>query len=98
MTDPELLKVWIALLAFAGGIIAALLGFWKSSEPFAIKKFLTSIVAAFGSALVFPFAYDNLGDSLTYAIGAAAFLSGMGVDLGKNGVVGLLKSSPAVPK
>jgi len=84
--------LWIGLLAFAGGLVAALLGWFESKKPFNGKKFgssaIRALVAGFGIALVYNFqAFLTPLDLIT------AFLSGAGVDVVGNRIGGAFKKS-----
>lgn len=73
----------VALAAFAGGLIAAALGWLESQEPFEARKFTTSVLRAFVAGVAFGAAYTFTGPVEILDI-FAAFLAGAGVDvLGK---------------
>ena len=71
----------VALAAFAGGIVAALLGWLGNSDPFNAKAFLWSVVrslvAAVGTAVAFN--YASILPPMAYLV---AFLTGTGVEVG----------------
>jgi len=73
--------IWVAIMAFFGGIVSGLLGWCESGQDFIARKFcatvLRSLVAAAGTALAYPF-IENLG--LVPGL-ISAFLAGAGVDV-----------------
>ena len=81
--------LYIAGVAFIGGITSALLGWLDSNEAFNIRKFtysiVHSIVAGVGFALTYPYI-----PPLTAAMLMVAFLGGMGVDAGLNRAEGAI--------
>lgn len=80
-------KVYIALAALFGGIIAALLGWLESKEPFEGRKFGGSIVRSLIAGVVLA-----LGSSLAGPVDMPAllyaFLGGAGVDVIGNRLAG----------
>jgi len=75
--------VWVAITAFLGAIVVALLGWADSKEPFDGKKFLASALRGLVAAVTFA-----VGVAITSTAGwgfyAVAFLGGAGLDaLGK---------------
>jgi len=82
--------LWIGLLAFAGGVIAALLGWLESKLPFDAKKFSSSAIRALAAGLGIALAY-NFQDFLTPLDLIAAFLSGAGVDVVGNRIGGAIR-------
>lgn len=82
--------LWIGLLAFAGGVMAALLGWCESKQPFNAKKFgssaIRALLAGFGIAIAY-----NFQNFLTPLDLVAAFLSGAGVDAVGNRIGGILR-------
>ena len=79
--------IYVGIAAFLGAIIASLLGWADTSEPFIRRKFLTSairgLVGAIGIAVVF-----NYGGSAGPIMYLLAFLAGAGIDAGGNRVAG----------
>lgn len=70
----------IAVAAFVGGIVVALLGWTETKEPFNARKFASSIIRSLIAAVVFAVAYNySEVTPLSYLI---AFLGGAGVDAG----------------
>ncbi|MGI2336137.1 MAG: hypothetical protein ACRKGH_05780 [Dehalogenimonas sp.] len=80
-------KVYIALAALFGGIVAALLGWLESQEPFDGRKFGGSVVRSLIAGVVLA-----LGSSLAGPVDIAAllyaFLGGAGVDVIGNRLAG----------
>lgn len=73
----------VAIMALAGGMTVALLGWGDSGEPFNPKKFAMSIVHSIIAAVVVAAAFNYT--VLTSPIGYLfAFLSGAGIDAGLN--------------
>lgn len=69
----------IALSAFAGSIVAAILGWCESQEPFIGRKFAASCLRGVISAVVYGAAYNFSGD-ITATAYFLAFLGGAGID------------------
>ena len=86
--------LWIGLLAFAGGVIAALLGWLESKVPFDVKKFGSSAIRALLAGFGFALAY-NFQNFLTPLDLIAAFLGGAGVDVVGNRIGGALRKRKA---
>ena len=82
---------YIALSAFLGGIVAAVLGWLDSGETFDPKKFASSVLRALLAAVVFAIAY-NYADNISGADIGIAFLGGAGVDSLGNRISGSIKS------
>lgn len=95
--DLELL--WLVIAAFVGGILAALLGWHKSGEPFHPLKFLASVLRALLAAFVAAVSYPLIGP-VTVPILIGAVLAGAGVDslgnrmTGSNTTTGPTTTSP----
>ena len=82
--------IYVALSAFGGGILTALLGWLDSQEPFNARKFGRSMVAAILSGIGYALAYSavdvvGMRDILT------AILGGAGVDVISNRVLGTVR-------
>ncbi len=71
--------LWIAGCAFLGGIVAAILGWIDSGEPFVTRKFLSSVIRALFAGFVFGVTYTFV-DSSGIMDFVFAFLSGAGID------------------
>ncbi len=71
--------VYISLCAFGGGIIAAVLGWIDSKEPFDSKKFMSSVIRALVAGFVFGIGYALTGHPVARDF-IIAFISGAGVD------------------
>jgi len=82
-------RLYIALVALAGGLVAALLGWLESNEAFNTRKFGGSSIRALIAAVVFAIGYH-----LSSPVGVLdlfyAFLGGAGVDVIGNRVAGKL--------
>lgn len=79
--------VIIALAAFGGGVLAAVLGFLDSKEPFDARKFGKSVGVAMLSGLAFAVGYsfsNHIGARDTFL----AVLAGAGVDVLTNRAIG----------
>ncbi|MGA2669970.1 MAG: hypothetical protein ABSF21_00915 [Dehalococcoidia bacterium] len=83
--------LWLALAAWGGGLLAALLGWAKSGEVFVARKFLISVLMAFLAAGVAALAYPVI-DKINWAIIIGAVLYGAGVDVVSNRTVGTIVS------
>ena len=80
-------RLYIALVALLGGLVAALLGWLECSEPFNPRKFGGSAVRALIAGIIFAVGYHLSGPvdvlDLFYA-----FLGGAGVDVLGNRIAG----------
>jgi len=83
--------VYIAVAAFIGGIVASLLGWFDSQEPFVARKFGASLVRALVAAIGFAAAYQYTNGLAPIDL-AIAFLGGAGVDVLGNRISGSIKS------
>ena len=83
--------IWIAVSAFAGGIIAALLGWLDSGEAFEVRKFSASVVRGLAAAVVFTVGYSYTNGLSPIDIGVA-FVGGAGVDVLGNRISGAIKA------
>jgi len=72
--------IWIALAAWGGGIVAGLLGWLKSREPFDTKKFGATFLRSLLAGGVFAVGSNFL--DLGWPVLTTAFLAGAGVDAG----------------
>ena len=82
--------IFIALVAFGGGIVAALLGWLESSIPFDRGKFGSSLLRALIAGVVFGVLYNYADTGVTVLDYAIAFLGGAGVDVLGNRAAGSL--------
>ncbi len=82
-------RLYIALATLLGGLVAALLGWLESSEPFKPRKFGGSAIRAVIAGVIFAVGYHLSG-----AVGTLdlfyAFLGGAGVDVLGNRIAGKL--------
>ncbi len=80
-------RLYVALVALLGGLVAAWLGWLESNEPFNPRKFSGSAIRALIAAVVFAVGYHLQGPvnmlDLFYA-----FLGGAGVDVLGNRAAG----------
>lgn len=81
--------LYVAVAAFAGGCLSALLGWLDSREPFNPRKFARSIGAALISGIGFALAYQS-GETVTLRDILIAILGGSGVDVLSNRALGAL--------
>jgi len=94
-------RFYIALAALLGGLVAALLGWLESNEPFNTRKFGGSAIRALIAGILFAVGYQLSGTfgllDLFYA-----FLGGAGVDVLGNRVAGKFGNGsfplPGLPK
>jgi hypothetical protein len=91
MNMEDLNLVLIALAAFAGGILAAFLGWLNSNEPFAPRKFGRSVGFALLAGIGFAGGY-SFADSIGARDLFAAVLAGAGVDVISNRALGAARS------
>jgi hypothetical protein len=82
---------YIALAAFAGGVVSAVLGFLDSGSAFQLKKFLPSLLRALVAAAVFAVGY-SYNDGITPLEIGSAFIAGAGIDILGNRGAGVIKS------
>ena len=83
--------IYIAIAAFIGGIVSALLGWLDSAEPFEVRKFSASIVRALIAGLGIAAAYSYV-NSITVLDIVICFLAGAGFDAGVNRISGAIKA------
>jgi len=80
-------KLWVAIAAFIGGLIAAGLGWLESKEPFDPRKFGGSAIRSLVAALIFVAGY-SFSNSIGILDLFYAFLGGAGVDVIGNRIAG----------
>lgn len=83
--------LYIALAAFAGGVVAAVLGYLDSELPFQPKKFIASLARALVAGAAFAVGY-SYSDGITPLEIAAAFVAGAGIDVLGNRGIGAIKA------
>lgn len=81
--------VLIAVAAFLGGIIAALIGWLETQAPFNPRKFAASVTRALVAAIGIAVAYTYV-NSLSALDIAMAVLAGAGVDVLGNRIAGAI--------
>ncbi len=72
-------RFYIALASLSGGLVAALLGWLESGEPFNLRKFGGSVIRALIAGIIFAAGYQ-LSEHLGILDMFYAFLGGAGVD------------------
>jgi hypothetical protein len=82
-------RLYIGLVALAGGLVAALVGWLDSQEPFDGRKFGGSAIRSLIAAAVFAVGYQ-LSDGVNVLDLFYAFLGGAGVDVLGNRIAGSL--------
>ena len=82
--------IWVGVAAFVGGIVAALLGWTESTEPFNVKKFMASVIRALVAGVGVAAAFGYGAGPIAGLSLLIAFLSGAGVDAGGNRVAGAI--------
>ncbi|KSV18407.1 hypothetical protein DA01_03090 [Dehalococcoides mccartyi] len=80
-------RFYMGLVALAGGLVAALLGWLDSKEPFDGRKFSGSAIRSLIAAAVFTVGYQ-LSDGINALDLFYAFLGGAGIDVIGNRVAG----------
>jgi drug/metabolite transporter (DMT)-like permease len=80
-------RLYIALVALLGGLVAAFLGWLESGEPFDPRKFGGSGIRALVAGIIFAVGYQ-FSDSVTLLDLFYAFLGGAGVDVLGNRISG----------
>ena len=73
----------VALSAFGGGILSAMLGWLESNENFILRKFARSVVASVVAGIIFAVSF-NYGDTVGIREIFLAVLGGAGVDVLSN--------------
>ena len=86
--DLNVAVLYIALLACAGGIASALLGWLDSGEAFVPRKFMASVVRALVAGVVFAVGYSFATNGISILDLFAAFLGGAGIDVLGNRISG----------
>jgi hypothetical protein len=82
-------RLIIALVTLLGGMVAALVGWLDSKEPFDVRKFGGSAVRSLIAGIVFAVGYHLSGAVSTLDL-FYAFLGGAGVDVLGNRIAGSL--------
>ena len=80
-------RLYVGLVALAGGLVAALLGWLDSRDPFDGRKFSGSSIRSLIAAAVFTVGYQ-LSDGVNALDLFYAFLGGAGVDVMGNRIAG----------
>ena len=80
-------RLYIALAGLSGGLVAALLGWLESGEPFNPRKFGGSVIRALIAGIIFAVGYQ-LSEPLGILDLLYAFLGGAGVDVLGNRIAG----------
>lgn len=83
--------IWVAVSAFVGGMVTAILGWLDSGEAFEVRKFGASLVRALVAAIAFAVAYTYSNGLTPIDIGIA-FLGGAGFDVLGNRISGAIKA------
>ena len=84
--------LYVALAAFGGGIVAAILGWLDSGEVFIGRKFASSVLRALVAGGVFAIGYQLAGAVSTMDI-MVAFVGGAGVDVLGNRISGSITAT-----
>lgn len=85
-----MLVVYIGIAALVGGIVNGLLGWLNTTDPFVLRKFLSSVIASVLGAAIIAISFDLSGTSNLVASLFVAFLSGAGVSAGTSRVAGAI--------
>lgn len=83
--------IYVAVAAFAGGILTALLGWLESGKPFVPRKFGASLVRALIAGGAFAVAYQ-FGNGVSIVDIFVAVLGGAGIDVVSNRVAGAIRA------
>jgi len=83
-------RLYVALAALGGGLVAAFLGWLESNEPFDRRKFGGSAIRALIAAVIFAVGYQLSHIAVTVMDLFYAFLGGAGVDVLGNRIAGKL--------
>jgi hypothetical protein len=85
-------RLYIALAGLSGGLVAALLGWLESGEPFNPRKFGGSVIRALIAGIIFAVGYQ-LSEPFGILDLFYAFLGGAGVDVLGNRIAGKFGNS-----
>ena len=85
--DLNVAVLLVALLACAGGVVSALLGWLNSGEAFVPRKFIASVIRALIAGVAFAVGY-SFADGISILDLFAAFLGGAGIDVLGNRIAG----------
>lgn len=88
--------LFFVLLAFAGAIARALIGWLDSKEAFDVRKFGATVVRAAIAAAVWAIGAGLDGTQLTVPTALSAFVSGTALDITLN-VIGTKLGNPQFP-
>ena len=80
----------LALVAFGGGVVSALMGWADSQEPFNARKFIRSVGASILGGIAAVLTID-LSGGLTAQLILLAFLIGAGADVLTNRALGAMR-------
>jgi len=83
--------IWIALAAFLGGVIATLLGWLQSGEPFNPRKFISGVVKSLIAGVAFAAAYEYK-NAITVIDLFIAFCGGAGVEALGTRIAGAIRA------
>lgn len=83
---------YVALAAFGGGILDAVLGWLKAGESFSARKFWPSIIRALLAGGVFAVTFSVVDKVPAAEDFVAAVLAGAGVDAGLHRLTGIKAS------
>ena len=92
--------LWYALVAFFGGVVAALVGWLDSHEDFNTRKFMSSVLRALVAGVGFAIAGIILPPTTTTAFIVmllTAFATGAGIDVLGNRIAGAIKPPTPPP-
>ena len=84
--------LYVALSAFTGGVVSAIMGWMDSGETFIGRKFTASVIRALVAGGVFAIGYQLTGETVTVADVVIAFVSGAGVDVLGNRLAGSIRT------
>ena len=73
--------LYVSLSAFGGGIIAGLLGWFKTGEDFSARVFVPTVLRALLAGGALALTYTFVGEVATVADMVVAFMAGAGVDV-----------------
>lgn len=82
--------LYVALSAFGGGIVSAIMGWLDSGEVFIGRKFISSVIRALVAGGLFAVGYTLIG-GVTIMDVIIAFVAGAGVDVLGNRVAGSIR-------
>lgn len=84
--------LYVSLSAFGGGIIAGLLGWFKTGNGFSARRFAPTVLRALLAGGAIALAYNFIGEVATTTDIVVAFMAGAGMDVTGHRLAGSIRS------